>query len=663
MNPTRLALRPQRRLGLAGASLVAALIGSLGGCAFVGGSTADNKPDIAALSSKAQVDCTFNGVEQMTNKPTCYEVTVPEDWSASDASDPVVLAVAVFSAATRDSSGTTTASSTSEAARRGAEPMIYLNGGPGGESIEALPYSETMLVTPFVDDRDVIIFDQRGVGRSTPNLDCRELDAVELGMNTGEFGRDQYPNRWNQALTTCHDRLTGEGTDLAAYNTIASVRDLEAIRIQLGYDQFNVLGVSYGTRLAQTYMRLYPDSLNAVVIDSVMPVEANVDEHIAQNVKRSFETMFEACAKDPGCSQAYPTFEQDLFDLLDELDNEPAVVDVTDADGVDHTYQIDGDGLLDLLFSLLYDKESFQTIPRLIAEVGGGNYDLLGYYSTIDLISSSFVSAGMHASVFCNEEVPFESEQRMDANVPTEGEYQRFDYFAQAPNDFTSCELWSAGTAPKVENEPVNSDVPTLVLAGSFDPITPPSYAKQVADHLSNSHFFEFPTEGHGEIAHACGAALASAFFNDPSRRPDGSCIDDVPAPQWVVPDPVLVPFKSADSPMAGVRPDSWTEEEPGTFARQSTPVDQTAVIVEAIDGADSATVQSYFNVDFDAADPITVDGEEWETFDGRFFDAPARLMISPDHNFYIYLTASDAEIDHLLETVAVPMAASLTAS
>lgn len=620
--------------------------------------SADAMPNVAAVATSTEVDCDPAAVDGLEHTPTCYEVSVPEDWSNPDADDRVVLSVAVFRA--------------TDPAATAEDPIIYLEGGPGGEVIAALPFIEADHVDPYVATRDVILFDQRGVGTSTPNLACDEeapqaLDALDKGL-TGDDLDDAY----DAALRACHDRLEGDGVNLAAYNSVASSHDIEAIRTTLGYERLNIWGISYGTRLAQTYMRLYSNSVRAAVIDSVEPVAADVNELIPTSSKRSIEMLFDACAADAGCAAAYPDFETEFWALVDQLNDTPADVTFTDADGNEHTRKFTGDDLAGTTFGAMYDKYLFAAMPQVIAEASQGNFDAIGVLESLDQLQGEYFSDGMYQSVVCHEEVPFESRDDLADNAPDDENFGQLSVFTDEGN-FDSCEFWEAGRAPEVENKPVNSDIPTLVLTGSFDPITPPSYAQQVADHLGNVSLFEFPTEGHGVSTTECGTAMIGAFVDDPSKAPDDSCIDDMPGPAWTSGStptestPFEIPNWGADAAtLSGLRPGGWEDFADGDFRRGETFLDPTQLLLLPIDGMSTEDVLGRLSgVTFGAsgADTIDVDGEAWEFHTGDADGLSVAVLITPARDTVVVLVANPTEYDQLVETAAVPVAASLAVS
>lgn len=612
--------------------------------------------DIARSSTHEEVDCDFARATYLTVQPTCYEVIVPEDWSKPDGENRVSIRVAVFEA-----------TSDIVPAR---EPLIYLDGGPGSSTLDTLAVTSSQIIDPYVAGRDVIVFDQRGAGTSRPSLACSEVvDALRGNAQSQPIDRDDASGL--AATTACHHRLLAAGVDLAMYNSEASARDIEAVRLALGYQQVDVLAVSYGTRLAQTLMRLYPTSLDSVVLDSVVPVEAHVLENLPTSYERSMRMVFEACRADRDCHQAYPTFESDLFDLMDQLDAEPIPVDIIDAENTPRTVIVDGDDLMRLVALALYEPSLFSSLPKLVADTTAGDHRLLGSLASADFVRRDYFSDGMHYSVMCHDEVPFESADRMTANLPTAPGYARLETLTGEPNLFEACEAWAAGAAPGVEDEPVASQVPTLLLSGAFDPVTPPDFAKAVAGHLDESYLVEFPTGGHAITKTECGTAVVVDFLLDPRRAPNSSCVAVMTPPAWVVdegaePDVELVAVESgATLGLGGVRPAGWIEQAPGVLVRGESLADPTVLVLQAIPEAGRVGllpgIESQLGVSLTETEATELGGVMWTRFEGINDEMGAALLVAPESRIIVLLTAEPQRLQQLVELVALPVADSLT--
>lgn len=452
----------------------------------------------------------------------CGSVTVPEVHAEPEGRT-IRLAVAVFKARRGE----------------GALPLFWLDGGPGGYSLDGIAAQLTpALAAALAGDRDLVVFDQRGVGYSQPSLACTELLDLKYATLNRRLSRAEDAELGRQAVQACHDRLVAAGVNLAAYTSAESAADVDDLRRALGYTQINLYGVSYGTRLALTVMRDFPHILRAVVLDSPVPLQANLYADVYGSAQRAFDLLFQRCAADAGCNAAYPNLEEEFYALVRRLNAAPVAVPFTHPrTRATHEYLLTGDRLVSALFQMLYYGPIIPDLPRTIVALRDGDLEpFVRHYR--DLLFYDQLSQGMYLSVQCGEEARFTSAaevQQAARRVRPEigaqqGEGFGDDWF------FRACGLWGARPAAPIENEPVTSEVPTLVLAGEFDPITPPAYAEEAARTLRNGYLFVFPGLGHGPgQSHPCPLLLMRTFLQDPGRRPEHACLGALRGPTWVL--------------------------------------------------------------------------------------------------------------------------------
>ncbi len=309
----------------------------------------------------------------------------------------------------------------------------------------------------------------------------------------------------------------------------------------------------------------------------------------------------------------------------------------------------------------------------MVAELEADDTGILTLLLTNDLANGTFLSHGMYLSVQCNEEVSFSSEAAIrDA---AEDQPRLRDLFVESTVGFLeSCAEWGAGEAAAAANELITSDLPTLVMAGEYDPITPPEWGRRAADGLGNSAFIEFPGVGHAaSVSGDCPTSIALAFLDDPAAPLDTSCVATMRPPNFAVPGetaaaPIeLVPFEEDvfGTVVAGLVPDGWERIGPGAWARQANFVDQTALVQQAGPGiGDPATsgalVASIFGFDDDAvAGGIVEAGERtWYLSEGTIDGFTADLALSTEGRVtgIVLLVTSPEERDELFTTVFRPI-------
>lgn len=451
-------------------------------------------------------ECWTTVPSQFQERVTCGYVTVPES-HFNPVAKKIRLAVMIIRAQGPDQQ---------------ADPLFIAQGGPGGSTIDT--YAEVLLtIKPLLSNRDIVLFDQRGTLYSEPALICTEfnqllLDTIELDLEPEEYYKLELA-----ASAACQMRLQNEGIDLDAYNSLENAADIQALRSALGYNQINLYGVSYGTLLALHTMRFYPQNLRSVILDSVVPPQTNFITEVPRTAQRSFDLLFSTCAQDPDCSSAYPNLENRFFQLVDDLNQSPVSVPMTDPDsGLTYQALINGDTFLDSIFQLLYATELIPAIPMTIVDASQGNFDFFARIMSIFIFDRSF-SYGMYYTVLCSEDSDFDPQ-----DISLEGIQEQI--IAAEKDDpiqfLKTCDTWQVKALNDQMDKPVESQIPVLILSGSFDPITPPAYGQIVAEDLPNSYVVEFPTGGHGvALSGDCQDEIIRSFLDQPQQAPDLSCI------------------------------------------------------------------------------------------------------------------------------------------
>ena len=460
--------------------------------------------------------CKFTVPKSM--RVDCGYMVVPEDRSDPN-SKPIRLAVVVFHARVK---------------KAAPDAVFYLEGGPGGHSVDNALESFEYAFAGFAEKRDFVMFDQRGVGYSEPSLDCPESTKADYDGLTKRMNFDDRVVLENQAVKDCHDRLAAQGINLSAYNSAANAADVHDLQTVLGYPEINLYGISYGTRLALTVMRDFPQNIRSVILDSTVPLQADLYGRIPANADRAFKVFFQGCLKDRPCNGAYPNLDKVFYDLVAKLDDNPAAITARQPiTGKKFNLLIDGHHLITMLFNAMYSSSVIVYLPKIIYDASHGDYALLEKFLAGSLVRSEFLSVGMYLSVQCAEEVSFDTQ---DVLANADKSYPKLMKTFDMLNYYTQCQTWGVKPAPPVENQPVKSPVYTLVLAGEYDPITPPGYGWQAAQTLNHSFLFEFPGVGHGvSVGDPCPYKVAIAFVDNPKTKPEIGCISTMTEPQFVV--------------------------------------------------------------------------------------------------------------------------------
>jgi len=451
----------------------------------------------------------------------CGYLSVPEDRSREDS--PIIkLHVAVIK-------------SQNEKPER--DPLVIFHGGPGVVSLDNM-YGWSTMFGKYLAHRDLIIFDQRGTGYSQPSLNCPEAEETIYESYAENLTSAEEDARYFDSLRKCQERLTASGIDTSAYTTAANAADVNDLRLALGYSEWNLYGVSYGTRLALTVMRDYPEGVRSAVLDAVYPPEAAKYSELAANGERALNMVFERCEADSDCNQAYPDLDQVFYNLVDQLDKEPVTLHIMrPKNGEKYNLVMNGDRLINTIFDLLYKTDQQQRLPKLIYDLSGGNWDDLPTIIRQDQFFYDYWSEGFYTALECYEEVPFSPKDAIQA--ANESVNPRFWIALNNIATPDMCKSWGTSPESSIEDQPVVSDIPVLIFNGDNDPITTNIWAKMAAETLKNSQYFEFSGFGHGILQAnidnlACPKKILDAFIDDPVSPVDGSCISEY-KPNFVV--------------------------------------------------------------------------------------------------------------------------------
>ena len=472
------------------------------------------QPTLAPVTQTAErssvfeeADCAFEIPEGF--QPRCGYLIVPEDRSQPNGRT-IRLHVAIFE---------------SSNANPPPDPVIHLIGGPGASALSNAQWILMKGGAEILEQRDYILFDQRGTQYSDPYLYCLPYDeylwdAHEQNVSLAEYYAGALP-----MLGTCLEDWRSQGINLAAYNSGESAADVNDLRLALGYKQVNLYGISYGTRLALNVMRDYPEGIRSVIIDSVFPPQANLDLDIAATAFRSLQEVFQACASNDACAGKYGDIETKFYSVIDRLEVTPVQLEVYGPyREKPYVVYLDGDLFIDTIFVALYSMVSIADIPHFIQAAYEESYTELS--EPVGGAIGSPLSTGLFWSTTCGEEVPFEigmPETPESAAVPIVLQ----EHFSEQYT-LDVCSHWNVPPAASIENEAVISDIPTLLFSGRYDPVTPPHWAQLASETLSFHAFYEFPNMSHGVMrSNPCALQMGLAFLADPFHAPDASCMNE----------------------------------------------------------------------------------------------------------------------------------------
>jgi len=402
------------------------------------------------------------------------------------------------------------------------DPVFVLAGGPGQAATKILVLASSSLAA-VNETRDLVFVDQRGTGASNGlRCDMEELDAILRGP-------------WDD---TNHTRIVECGrslpADLAWYATSPAMDDLDDVRVALGYDQINLWGGSYGTRAGLVYLRQHGDHVRSALLWGVAPPGQPFMGTFAPDGQAALDAVLADCAADARCSTVLPDGPRTIDRIMARLRKAPARVAVTDPrSGSPATVELTHGLFASSLRLTLYDTGWSAALPMMLSAADQGRYEpFLDMVTPISVAIREQIHLGMFMTVACAEDVPLLTEQDLAAADRTFLS-REFLQSLQA-----TCAEWPKASLPAGYLEPVRSDVPVLLMAGTVDPVTPPATAELAATTLSRARVVPFPGTGHGTSnALDCEAQLARWFMDDPTPATlDVSCTEELQRPPFVLP-------------------------------------------------------------------------------------------------------------------------------
>ena len=401
-------------------------------------------------------------------------------------------------------------------------PLVFLHGGPsgpggirGGEMANAVAWSTKL-------NRDLIVFDQRGAGLSEPKL-CvdvvRPPEMAEKLLNTrNEKERQEL---YNKSTRECVARMKAQGIDPDTFGSEFNAADLVDLRKVLGYQKWDLIGVSYGGRFVQESMRRDPKGIRSVVMHSPSFVGGGVEYEGPRTYQRVLEHIFASCAAQAQCAAAFPTLEKDFYALYDELNKSP--LDIVLERGSDKlNVRFDGERFVGAIRNNFTQRLS--RIPVIINELKRGDRMKAAQYLVADSNAGGGFNNTLTDLVGCYDGYGPDYFKKEAAIVK-----QVREPFRRFANDLQECMIWHSRFAPRSDHDLVRSSIPALVLTTEFDHLNPFDFGKQIAGALKTAYHFELPGQTHGQRMTGCPESIVFQFLNDPMKKPDASCLESMP--------------------------------------------------------------------------------------------------------------------------------------
>lgn len=401
----------------------------------------------------------------------------------------------------------------------GKAPIVYLQGGPGGAT---LVMEEMWKNHPLRNDRDIVLMDQRGTGASEAN--CTESSNAFFAIMRQDLVIEDDVKATNDLLNECKETIRKKGVDLAGYNSRENAADFEDLRKALDYDQWNLFGGSYGSRLGLTIMRDFPESVRSAVLAGILAPETDLLNGSIQNFENSLFSVLERCKKNEDCNSRYPNLKERLFKALKKLQSDPLRFDYEGK-----PFVLNPQDAFFVLSVPLYNRHTIANIPLLIEALENGETEPIKNVIKSVEYFTKLINWPMHYSVVAYEELPFFDAAAMENSIK-KSEIGAAIAFHDLATKFLAD--WHSFRASDFENQPVVSEIPTLLASGGLDHATPISNAKEALKHLKNGFEIIFPDEAHN-LYNPCFFQIAKDFLNDPVQKPNSACSNERNPIEW----------------------------------------------------------------------------------------------------------------------------------
>ena len=498
-------------------------------CTLVGCNSGSSVTPAPTASASSFVEGPCPKTPEPIPKPSivrCGRLTVPEDRRHPNART-ISLSVAIVRAAT---------------ANPKSDPIVWIAGGPGDDALTEVGLA---LAGKLNSNRNVIFMSQRGTYTANPKLTCDVVDRWGAETLNVPYDAPATGKAYAVATRKCRQELAALTSDLGAYNTLESSDDLEALRVALHVKKWNLYGISYGTDLSLTYMRMHPGGIRSVGIDGIFPPPLAGGVASWPSASEGINAVFKACDAQAACHQRYGDIAATFQNLVNQYEASPQSVSVSVPGHTEKVKVMISGGML-LQWAVSPGTHFAGTMPASIDALAHGDAEPIASSwakPKLDPAGIGVLSNGLFNGVSCGEWVPYETSQ----GVLNAGK-RAFPMFTEsiwnnAPNlPFMrqNCGVWNVPSVSPQVRDVTRSNIPTLVVSAQYDAQTAASFGAYVARTLPNSTVVTIPNVAHvafgspSAAANACAFEIARGFF-DVLNRVDTSCINKVPPTKFKI--------------------------------------------------------------------------------------------------------------------------------
>ena len=399
------------------------------------------------------------------------------------------------------------------------DPVLIFQGGWG---LPMTDLAKQYLRMPLLQERDVILYDYRGTGFST-RLPCQDLGKEAWVDLMDDLTIDEFYENQTQRYAACINTMENDGIEFNEYGMNNIARDAAFLAQQLPYDTYNLFGVSYGTMAIQHFMRaaaLYDVTVRSAILDSSVPIGIPTQGTMPVYYKKTLLQVLNDCERDEACNKKFPNLQSRYATFLETLNDTPIRFTM---EGGDPAY-INKEEMNAIVHQLLYNQRVYPNIPLLLERIMQHDTEvILKMIPTMrDKVETSYNATGLVEYVYDHKASIGLSKQNLANNKKSIEGFELVDSYLPYYYEDTKIKLDS------IANQPIQSEVPTLLLSGSYDPVTPPEWTKSLQGNFSTNYYFNLDKVGHGAAYHPCGTVILKQFINNPAERPSATCVEDL---------------------------------------------------------------------------------------------------------------------------------------
>lgn len=453
-------------------------------------------------SEEAAYECDFSEEIKLGENMKCGYVEVPENYQRPEGRK-IKIAYVVLKARNTDQEN---------------YPLIYFSGGPGGISLAEGSVKRWSEI-PINDDRDIILFDQRGINYSTalPDIGPELFEVMAADADV-----EQEKKQFAEVLKSYQKKFREEGIDIGSYNSFENARDVGELMSYLGYKKYNLFGVSYGTRLARIVQDMFPEKIHSVILDSPAPLNTDFLISRLESYSLSLQRVFDFCKTDPGCSKKYPELKKKYIAAISSLKEKPIEVVIEGK-----PFFVNAQDAVYFLRRRLYRGDSRENVPAFIMALskreGEAVIEDINYEKNI---MTPFINTSMLLAVENHEQFDKKYTSKVIDSI-----YKTLPLFPARLGFFTALyeagQNWHDNRLPYEKRVFNRSDVPTLIFVNQYDPVTPPEYGAVFKERLTNSELYILDQGGHGALNNECGMQVMTDFMNTANKDElDTSCLE-----------------------------------------------------------------------------------------------------------------------------------------